>query len=40
MSRHATLIVLLLAAAHAGELPARQALPDSTRIAVNRVFAS
>jgi CubicO group peptidase (beta-lactamase class C family) len=40
MSRHATPIVLLLAAAHAGDLSARQALPDSTRIAVNRVFAS
>ena len=39
MSRHATPIVLLLAAALAGDLSARQALPDSTRIAVNRVFA-
>lgn len=38
MSRLAIPAVLVLAAAHAGELSA-QALPDSTRIALNRVFA-
>jgi len=40
MSRLSLPSVLILAAVHGGELSARQALPDSTRIALNRVFAS
>jgi CubicO group peptidase (beta-lactamase class C family) len=39
MPRLAIPAVLILAAAHAGDLSARQALPDSTRIALSRVFA-